>query len=104
MGKRTMLIHNYDELNALPADSVVIENRSGIAFQKTETGWLSWETYFKISYADFPLTLLHPRRFDDHDLGTAAAAIEQRRQLNSRADSITLANTVLTALESDTHE
>lgn len=93
-----MLIETVDEMNELPAGSVILD-RVGKALQtSTEYDW-PYKRVQKFLDERGPFILIHPRRYSDEELGTVAAAIETRRQLSPRADSVTLARAALDALE-----
>lgn len=109
-----MLIRTETDENALPLDAVVIladgvaaqlDVYSGTITDESQRGRRFWRTtgstYINSPLPDrlLPAVLVSPRRYGDEELGTVAAAIETRRQLSPRADSITLARAALDALE-----
>lgn len=73
-----MLIRTYGELDALPDDSCVIDNQ-GLVHQKHDGQWRTWVEYGKIAHSDFPLTLIHPRRYGDEDAERVVDAMQASR-------------------------
>lgn len=96
-----MLIVTAEEVRELPEGAVLVDKYGTLARRVSDYSWEQSGSEDLLGFWEIglPAQLIHPRRYGDEELGAVAAAIETRRQLSPRADSIALARAALNALE-----